>query len=193
MGQRTAIILQHVNKYAAKFDRNKKVSTRVFYNSWGIGRVLPSQLLVILNGTLSAGSYCEGFAKTMKPCGCRDITEDYEKEDRLKMNGLDFSNPEGVGDIINKADNNNGGIFIRITTGETGDTESIEYAYMLGHENEGGKYKSFVTFEEWAKKNYGDEYIDEDFLNIYKSTIKYFGAVEKVSQTKQLELFEKEV
>ena len=179
MGQRTAIILQHVNKYAAKYDKKNENNTRVFYHQWGIGRILPSQLLAILNGTISAGSYRTNFAECMKPQGCIDITEDYDESDRRKMAAITFDTPKKAGEIIKGADNNNGGIFIRITTNEDGDTEAIEYAYMLGYE-EGGKYTKFCTAEEWMNKT-GFEYIDNGFKAYYYQVLTYFKAEERAN------------
>lgn len=172
MGQRTAIILQHVNncKWAA---RNGKVNTRVFYHQWGIGRILPSQLVSILNGILSASSYDENLAQKLMPQGCLDITSEYEMD---ALNSLDFKKPQLVGDMIKNANNNNGGIFVRITTDEHGEIGGIEYAYMLGNE-EGGKYKKFCTSKQWFEK-VGGKYVDEDFLTYYNAIINYFGAKE---------------
>ena len=177
MGQRTAIVLQHINKYPVKWGRKEEKTTRVFYHQWGIGRVLPSQLLSILNGTLSTSPTADYFIKFIMPTGCMDITENYARQKALDK--VDFDKPKVVGKIIAEASNNNGGIFVRITGTEDYKT-IIEYAYMLGGENEGGNYKEFCTFEEWCNENYGKEYIDKKFLKIYKDTLKYFGAIEKV-------------
>ena len=177
MGQRTAIVLQHVNQYPVKWGRKEEKTTRVFYHQWGIGRVLPSQLLSILNGTLSTSPTADYFSKYSCPTGCLDITTEYGR--RKILDKVDFDSPEVVGEIISNADNNNGGIFIRVTETEERET-IIEYAYMLGGETEGGNYKEFCTFEEWCNENYGKEYIDKKFLKIYKDTLKYFGAIEKV-------------
>lgn len=174
MGQRTAIILQHVNKYAAKYYKTQETNTRVFYHRWGIGRVLPSQLISILNGTLSKSSLYDDFSNCIKPQGCSDITEYVEKID---LNALNFDTPQLVGDVLRECDNNNGGIFIRVTTDENGNLELIEYAYMLGYE-EGGDYKAFCTSSEWMDKT-GYGRIDKGFRKIYDATIQYFKAVER--------------
>ena len=179
MGQRTAIILQHVNKYAAKYNKTNGVETRVFYHQWGIGRILPSHLLSILNGTLSASSYRESFAEDIKPQGCLDITGEYGKEERKVMDSITFDTPEKAGDIISKADNNNGGIFVRITTDEGGKMLPVEYAYMLGYE-EGGEYDRFCTAGEWMDKA-GFKYTDKKFRRLYDATLKYHGAIERAN------------
>ena len=98
MGQRTAIVLQHVNKYPVKWGRKEERTTRVFYHQWGIGRILPSQLLSILNGTLSTSPTEQRFAKFSKPTGCIDITDDYTNQKMLNM--VDFDKPKVVGKII---------------------------------------------------------------------------------------------
>lgn len=178
MGQRTAIVLQHINKYPVKWGRKEERTTRVFYHQWGIGRILPSQLLSILNGTLSTSPTEQRFAKFSNPTGCIDITDDYTNQKML--NRVDFDKPKVVGKIIAEACNNNGGIFVRITATED-DKMIIEYAYMNGGDH-GGKYDKFCTFEEWYDDNYGKEYIDKAFLKIYNSTLKYFGAKEVLKE-----------
>lgn len=184
MGQRTAIILQHVNNYEAKYGKRSAKETRVFYHQWGIGRILPSQLISILNGTLSTSSYSSSFAMCIKPQGCLDITKEY---DDLKgvLDSVSFDKPELVGEILKNASNNNGGLFVRVTTNEEGELESIEYAYMLGHE-EDGDYKHFCTEDEWMKKN-GEKYITEDFKTIYDKTIAYFGAKQRLDAVTKAE------
>ena len=169
MGQRTCLIVQKHDK------ESDKRQTRVFYCGWGIGRILPSQLIAILNGTLSTRPYSEDFIKSLKPQGTQDIAEHYTEE---QLSDADFDKPILVGNIIEDADNNNGGLFVKITaTGKMGeDIELIEYAYMLGHE-EGGDYKQFCTAEDWFEK-VGGEYIDDDFRAIYDATLRYFEAKE---------------
>lgn len=176
MGQRTAIILQHVNKYAAKWGNSKEVNTRVFYHQWGIGRVLPSQLLAILNGSLSASDTREDFAREIKPQGCIDITNDFTEEERNKMDSITFDTPEAAGDIIRQWDNN-GGLFVRIITSESGETLPVEYAYMLGAE-EGGNYRRFCTGSEWMDKA-GGRFADKDWRKIYDAVVNYHGAIER--------------
>lgn len=167
MGQRTAIVLQHVNKW------NETINTRVFYHQLGIGRILPAQFMSILHGTLSADAFGEHFVKNLLPQGCDDITSEYEQKD---LNSASFESPEIVGKIIEDANNNNGGIFIRTTFGKECCIESIEYAYMLGYE-EGGDYKSFCTQEEWMEKNCST-CIDDEFKEMYYKTLAYYGAQE---------------
>ena len=176
MGQRTTIILQYVNKYEGKFDRTKKYNTRVFYHQWGIGRVLPSQLMAILNDTLLVSKYREDFAEQLKPAGCIDLTDEFS-EVKGMLDSVTFDRPELAGDILKECGNNNGGIFVRITVDEHGDTEAIEYAYMLGDE-EGGDYRAFCTADEWIKKT-GYKYVDKKWRKVYDATVNYFGAVER--------------
>lgn len=174
MGQRTAIVLQHINKYPCKWGRQEERKTRIFYHQWGIGRVLPSQLLSILYGTLSTSPATSYFARYSVPTGCRDITDEYDGQEIL--NEVDFNNPKAVGEIIKRADNNNGGLFVRIT--ETEDNKTvIEYAYMSAKD-----YTTYCTFEQWCADNYGKEYIDKAFLKIYTSTLEYFNAKEQKQQ-----------
>ena len=134
MGQRTAIILQHVNyfKYANNDERKQ---TRVFYHGWGIGRILPSQLMAIANGMLSISTSNSDAIDELKPQGTQDITNNYDPVEQALFDELDFNHPEYVGDILKRADNNNGGIFVRITTDVEG-KDLLEYAFMLGYEEE---------------------------------------------------------
>ena len=170
MGQRTNIILQHINK------EEKKTTTRVFYCQWGIGRILPSQLVSILNATLTCSSYWSDFAAQLKPQGTLDVTDEWytEKAEKALLESLDFSKPEDVGRVM-KDGNNNGGIFVRIQTGKFGKETEIEYAYMLGCE-EDGNYKSFCTAEKWMSHH--PRYIDDGFKDYYKRTLDYYGAKE---------------
>lgn len=171
MGQRTAIILQHVRIE----NGNRDINTSVFYCQWGTGRIMPTQLLSICNGTILVSAYSEDFAKEVKPSNCIDITEEYTED----LNGLDFDKPEEVGRIIEGGNkwNNNGGIFIRITREGCFTTAKIEYAYMLGYE-ENGDYKRFCTDAEWMAKA-GPEDRDSEFMDYYKRALKYFNAEEK--------------
>lgn len=170
MGQRTVIIVQHDDK------KENKRQTRAFYHQWGIGRILPSQLVSVLNGTLSTSEWRPDYLQKLQPQGTMDITENYETEE---LNALDFDNPQAVGEAIKAADNNNGGLFVRITTsGQIGHAfDSIEYAYMCGGDT-GDKYKGFCSTEEWFKKN-GYEYIDDDFKAYYNQVVAYFEAKDR--------------
>ncbi len=173
MGQRTAIILQHENKYEYA---KQRVTTRVFYHQWGIGRIMPSQFISILNGTLSTDACWDNFAERLKPQGCQDITDEY-REAMGVLNSLNFNDPINVGQVLQAANNNNGGIFIRLTTDEYGGVEAVEYAYMLGDE-EGGDYRHFCTAAEWMQKA-GGHYIDNSFMAYYLQVLAYFEAVER--------------
>ena len=178
MGQRTAIIVQHVNnfKYADIKDRLK---TRVFYHSWGIGRILPSHLLAVVNGTLSVSMYQEGSIDQLKPQGTSDITDNYDPVEQALFDELDFDHPDYVGDIIKAADNNNGGVFVRITTNEAGDNDKIEFAFMLGYE-EDGDYKTFCTAMEWMDKVDPEKrFCNEDFTEMFFRTLLYHKAIDR--------------
>ena len=98
------------------------------------------------------------------------------------LSRLDFTKPELVGHIIKGADNNNGGIFLRIVTqNDPGHPfASIEYAYMLGDE-EGGDYKRFCSEDEWFQRA-GKHYIDDNFKTLYHKTLAYFDAKEHKSE-----------
>lgn len=173
MGQRTAIIVQHVNnwKYA---DKNEQKQTRVFYHGWGIGRILPSQLVAVVNGTLLVSTTQSDAVMQLKPAGTRDITdESYDPVEQALFDELDFDHPEYVGEIIQQADNNNGGAFVRITIDEQGDLSKIEFAFMLGYEEE-GDYKHFCTISEWMDKVDPEKrYCDQDFRNMLYEILLY--------------------
>jgi hypothetical protein len=168
MGQRTAIILQH-----AKEDGTKE--TRVFYNQWGTGRITPSNVLSILYGILSVGYLSSANMKNLCPSGMLDDTDDH---DQNGLNTLDFSTPEKIGKVLRDESNNNGGVFIRVTSENYGTCYKTKFAFMLGHE-EGGDYKSFCTSDEWMSKA-GARSCDEEFRKLFNDTLDYFGAVEVV-------------
>lgn len=167
MGQRTNIILQ------VRFNEKKRNTTinetRVFHCQWGIGRILPKNVMSILHNVQSADLWVEGAAKRLCPSGLLDATDEWElKHDDL--NALGFDNPKAVGEVMQIA-NNNGGIFLRISQ-ELDDKcrrhSAVEYAFMLGYE-EGGKYTKFCTKEQFLKKQ--DQYIDDDFLKMLNITL----------------------
>lgn len=175
MGQRVAIVFQHVNNYLKKEGDPEKVETRVFYHHWGIGRILPTLLVEILNGSMTGNPERDNFADDIRPNGCADITSQYGGK---YFDLVGFDDPEAVGRIIKEADNNNGGLYVRVTENKEGKT-IVEYAYMLGRE-EGGNYDRFCTFNEWKEKA-GLPYTDRSFLEYYYHAITYFGAIEKAS------------
>lgn len=147
----------------------------MFYHQWGIGRILPSQLVSVLNGTLSASEWRPDYVKSLKPQGTIDITDGYDPQE---LEALDFDKPAAVGEVMRSADNNNGGVFVKITTsGEIGrNYDSIEYAYMLGCED-GGIYKEFCSTGKWLEKN-GGPYVDDEFKAYYNQVLEYFEAKE---------------
>lgn len=174
MGQRTAIILQVDRKLAN--DNETKRDTQVFYHQWGYGRVLPSQLLSMLYATMSISmAYNEESAELVKPQGCANITQEYEE---ATLNALDFTKPQEVGEMLQKADNNNGGVFVRITSSMNEayeETNKVEYAFMLGSDD-GGEYNEFVCADDWLN-TFGD-YIDDTFRDIFYQTLEYFDAMD---------------
>lgn len=167
MGQRTAIILQVCRK------EENKTETAVFYEQWGIGRIMPMELMSILNATITTSYYTRNYARALRPNGTIDITDDLGE-----LPQMDFAHPENIGKVLRDCDNNNGGVFVRISTNGTYQIGAIEYAYMLGYE-EGGDYKSFCTADEWMSKA-GARSCDEEFRKLFHDTLDYFGAVEVV-------------
>lgn len=165
MGQRTAIILQVCRK------EENKTETAVFYEQWGIGRIMPMELMSILNATITTSYYTRNYARALRPNGTIDITDDLGE-----LPQMDFAHPENIGKVLRDCDNNNGGVFVRITTDGACGIGEVEFAYMLGYE-EGGQYDKFCTFEEWAQKA-GGRCINEEFRNYYNTCLSYFGAVE---------------
>lgn len=174
MGQRTATIL----KIDYECQNEKKSSTAVFYHSWGIGRVLFAQLQTMLLGMIGAEPDLESSrtANDYKPVGTSDITKDYNP---TELDGLDFAHPEKIGEVIQNADNNNGGLFLHvryIVDENYNETFVPTFAFMLGDED-GGDYKHFCTLEEFAEK-VGERYVNEDFLRSVYATLDYFGAID---------------
>ena len=175
MGQRTAIIVQHVNNHNHPFaEIEERLQTRVFYHGWGIGRILPSHLVAVVNAIRSVGlPQQHDGVKQLKPQGTIDITDNYDPVTQALLDELDFDHPEYVGDILKGADNNNGGAFVRITTNEQGDTNKIEFAFMLGEEEE-GDYKHFCTLWEWMDKvDPKKRHCDQDFRNMLYEFLLY--------------------
>lgn len=181
MGQRTAIIVQNVNNFNHPYAEIKeRLQTRVFYHGWGIGRILPSHLVAVVNAIRSVGLPQQYDAvKQLKPQGTTDITDNYDPVEQALLDELDFDHPEYVGDILKGADNNNGGAFVRITTNEQGDTDKIEFAFMLGYE-EGGDYKTFCTMWEWMDKVDPDKRCcDQSFRDMIYNFLTYHKCEER--------------
>lgn len=166
MGQRTCIIVQ---KYEITED-GTKITTKVFHEMWGVGRITPRELMTILLSTAGHSAVNSDFLEATQPGTMADCTDKFSDS---RLNALDFTDPVAIGEIMREADNNNGGIFVRFTT-DRFDVKGIEYAYMLGYE-EDGDYKSFCSEDEWMGKFH---YIDERFKELYHNTLDYFGAKE---------------
>lgn len=174
MGQQVIIVLQRVDHSAHKLVlHGKEKETRIFYNGWGFGRILPAMLLQILHATMCGATEKSWTADAM-PTGCMDLTEDYAAQ-MAALDMLDFDKPKAFGEILKNEGNNNGGIFVRVTLGKDYERK-IEYAYMLGEE-EGGDYTVFCPESVWLG-NFPD-YIDEAFRAVYEGTVKYYGAVQR--------------
>lgn len=171
MGQRTTIILQHIIRKEGELSSDA-VDTRVFYEQWGIGRITPTELMTIVQSTITGRPGRYGYAELSKPVGMYDNTPDY---DTTRLNSLDFTRPEDVGRVMLEEGNNNGGVFVRIVNDRYGHVESIEYAYMKGSE-EGGDYTQWCTEDEWMKAF--DRYCDFNFYKMYRQVMGYFGAKE---------------
>lgn len=168
MGQRTAMVVQHHN------EQTNTTNTRVFYCQWGNGRIMPSQFASLLNGTLSTSPYDKDYLERLKPQGVCDITQEFSDVIGV-LNSLTFDMVESFGQILKHADNNNGGIFVRITT-DNYYVKDITYAYMLGYE-EGGDYREFCKEATWLRKA-GGKFVDKGFKAYYKAITKYFCARE---------------
>lgn len=171
MGQRTAIIVQ---KHEKTRNGETKISTRVFYEQWGIGRIMPMELMTILNLTIGNSVCSEYYLELLKPACMYDKTESFNDK---KLNSLGFDTPADIGDVFSILHNNNGGIFVRFYIDEY-DLKGIEYAYMLGSE-EGDDYASLCTEEEWMQKA-GGACLTDEFKALYRHTIDYFNAKQHV-------------
>ncbi|MBR1447584.1 MAG: hypothetical protein IJ588_02410 [Prevotella sp.] len=173
MGQRTNIILQV--KYRDEKWNETIEETRIFHCQWGIGRILPKNVMSILHNMQSSDLYRKGAAARLCPGGLWDATDEWEmKQDEL--NALSFDDPSKVGEVMHAA-NNNGGIFLRLTetcnSKKLERTTTVEYAFMLGYE-EGGNYKKFVSKDKFLEKQ--SRYIDEDFRKMLDMTLDYYEA-----------------
>lgn len=155
-------------------EQTNTTNTRVFYCQWGIGRIMPSQFASLLNGTLSTSPYNDDYLERLKPQGVCDITQKFS-EVIGALNSLTFENAESFGQVLKYVDNNNGGIFVQITT-DNYKVKGITYAYMLEYE-EGGDYREFCKEATWFRKA-GGRFIDKGFKAYYKAITKYFCARE---------------
>ena len=176
MGQRTAIVLKvdYKNEYTTG---EKQTSTAVFYHQWGIGRILLSQVAMILNGIVSTHMDWKDAAHRLKPAGTDDVFDEESEKEKKMLSAVSFDDPESVGKVLRYNDNNNGGCFIHIEyiyTKKHEEQIDVKYAFMLGRE-EDGDYKSFCSKQTFVEK-VGMGYVDEKFLKILDSTLEYWEA-----------------
>ena len=177
MGQRTAIVLiyeRDVCSLGLSF-----CTTRVFYNQWGIGRVMPASVMQILNGLAcdlpGTARRVEGLCPTWS---IDDTDNKCYSQNPIILERVGFDSPESFGTILRDFEsNNNGGVLIHVKVKYDENFKvdvSIRYAFMLGYE-EGGDYKSFCSKETYLEE-VGGRFVDEKFRKMFDATLAYWDA-----------------
>ena len=173
MGQRTQMIIQRVNNKGMK-------RTDIWHLQWGYGRQMYLRLMALLIQDYFKDTFQEGYdfldnsKEVAKMTHAEDMSDEFGDEEKRILNELDFADARKVGEVFSSmCDNNNGGVFIRITENETDYRESkIEFAFMQGRES-GGRYDKFITLEKYGKVE-GENYADKEFIAMFKSFVTYF-------------------
>lgn len=169
MGQRTATLVSYIDEKGVK-------TNTAYYNQWGIGRV---QLNAIMGNFLAQIGQPKFDLSGTKSMLAEDLGEKW-------LNSLDFTNPKDVEKVIDRMDNNDGGIVIVVDEKykEHG-VAPMRMAFLIGwdemskeewaqyKQNDPKPYSNFVTFEEWKEK-VGSEYVDDNYTEMFLGFCRHF-------------------
>lgn len=173
MGQRTATLVSYISEQGVK-------KNFVYYNQWGIGRV---QLNAIMGNFLAQVGQPKLDLSGTKSMLLEDLGQEW-------LDSLDFANPKDVEKVIDRMDNNDGGVVIVVDElyKEHG-VAPTRMAFLKGwdemtHEeyeqykadkyNYSKPYSNFITFEEWREK-VGGEYVNDDYAEMFLAFCRHFG------------------
>lgn len=171
MGQRTATLVSYINQEGVK-------TNTAYYNQWGIGRV---QLNAIMGNFLTQFGQPKYDLSGTKSMLMEDLGEEW-------LNSLDFTNPKDVEKVIDRMDNNDGGIVIVVDEQyERHGVAPMRMGFLIGWDEMSDKesetlemthqkpYSNFVTFEEWKEK-VGGKYVNDDYTEMFLAFCRHFGA-----------------
>ena len=199
MGQRTQIIV-------IKENNKGEVRRTVWHHQWGYGRIMYLALMSLYIGDYNKDTWAEGydFFNTSFPLIPKliNVTDEIPK-DILEQANVD--NLASIRRVIDYCDNNNGAMVVYIKENPTEKylTSQFKVGFLMGFEDEyytstydnktynkrniGEKpYSRWLTPVEYGRINGGNEYSDENFIEIIYKFCEYFE-IETLKEDKSVE------
>lgn len=203
MGQRTQIIV-------IKENNKGEVRKTVWHHQWGFGRIMYLALMSLYIGDYNKDTWAKGydFFNTSFPLIPKliNITNDIPKDILEQINVNDLAS---IRQVIDYCDNNNGAMVVYIKENPTNYmTSQFKVGFLMGLEDEyytstydnktynerniGEKpFSRWLTPVEYGRINGGNEYSDENFIEMVYKFCEYFE-IETLKEDKPVEENEKE-
>ena len=198
MGQRTQIIV-------IKENNKGEVRKTVWHHQWGFGRIMYLALMSLYIGDYNKDTWAEGydFFNTSFPLIPKliNVTDEVPKDILEQANVNDLAS---IRQIIDYCDNNNGAMVVYIKENPTNYmTSQFKVGFLMGLEDEyytstydnetynerniGEKaFSRWLTPVEYGRINGGNEYSDEDFIEMVYKFCEYFE-IETLKEDKSVE------
>ena len=203
MGQRTQIIV-------IKENNKGEVRKTVWHHQWGFGRIMYLALMSLYIGDYNKDTWADGydFFNTSFPLIPKliNVTDEVPKDILEQANVNDLAS---IRQVIDYCDNNNGAMVVYIKENPTNYmTSQFKVGFLMGLEDEyytstyddttynkrniGEKpFSRWLTPVEYGRINGGNEYSDEDFIEMVYKFCEYFE-IETLKEDKSVEENEKE-
>ena len=203
MGQRTQIIV-------IKENNKGEVRKTVWHHQWGFGRIMYLALMSLYIGDYNKDTWAEGydFFNTSFPLIPKliNVTDEVPKDILEQANVNDLAS---IRQVIDYCDNNNGAMVVYIKENPTNYmTSQFKVGFLMGFEDEyctstydnktynkrniGEKpFSRWLTPVEYGRINGGNEYSDEDFIEMVYKFCEYFD-IETIKEDKSVEENKKE-
>ena len=173
MGQRVQVLVIKETKNGAR-----RVSFH--HHQWGFGRVMylaaMDMLMQMYNRPYNSNFFMEPAKFPTSP----RISDETQYVPRSVLEAVDPDNFLSMAEVFTYGDNNNGGmvIYIKQETDYDKNDDIFRVGFLLGEEdcNAGEEeFSRWLSPEEYAKRNGGSEYSDNDFVKMFKDFCDYFG------------------
>lgn len=204
MGQRTQIIV-------IKENNKGEVRKTVWHHQWGFGRIMYLALMSLYIGDYNKDTWAKGydFFNTSFPLipKLTNVTDEIPKDILEQANVNDLAS---IRQVIDYCDNNNGAMVVYIKENPTEKYLSSQFkvGFLMGREDEyytstddnktynkrniGEKpFSRWLTPVEYGRINGGNEYSDEDFIEMVYKFCEYFE-IDTIKEDKPIEKQEKE-
>ena len=203
MGQRTQIIV-------IKENNKGEVRKTVWHHQWGFGRIMYLALMSLYIGDYNKDTWADGydFFNTSFPLIPKliNVTDEVPKDILEQANVNDLAS---IRQVIDYCDNNNGAMVVYIKENPTNYMASqFKVGFLMGLEDEyytstydgttynkrniGEKpFSRWLTPVEYGRINGGNEYSDEDFIEMVYKFCEYFE-IDTIKEDKPVEENEKE-